>query len=129
MALIIKLFGILIILSGISLLFYPEYFFGWVEDNMETTPFYIFVIVVRLAFGILFILAAKESKFPGVFKIIGSLAITVAIVFVLIGHESFNDFFTTLIPEIKPYAPVSGLFALALGGFLIYAFSKDKELE
>ncbi len=46
-----------------------------------------------------------------------------------IGQESFQDFITSIIPNVKPYAPVSGLLAIVFGGFLVYAFSKNKELE
>jgi hypothetical protein len=30
---------------------------------------------------------------------------------------------------MKPYALVSGVLAILFGGFLIYAFSKKKEIE
>ena len=46
-----------------------------------------------------------------------------------IGQESFQDFITSIIPNVKPYAPVSGLLAIAFGGFLIYAYSGNKGLE
>jgi hypothetical protein len=56
--------------SGISLLINPEIIFGWMEDTMAKTLLYIFAIVVRLVFGILFIITAKESNYPGVIKFI-----------------------------------------------------------
>jgi len=96
---------------------------------MAKTSFYILAIVVRLVFGIIFIIAAKESKYPGVIKFFGYLAIIAAIIFIFIGQESFQDFFSSLIPDIKPYAPLSGVLDIAIGGFLIYAFSRNKELE
>ena len=129
MKLIIKLFGILMLLSGISLLIKPEIIFGWIENKMENTSLYIFAIVVRLVLGILFIVAARESKYPGVIKFLGYLFIIAAIIFIFMGQESFQDFITTLIPDVKPFAPVSGLLSIAFGGFLIYAFSRNKELE
>jgi hypothetical protein len=126
MKLIIKLFGILSVLSGVSLLINPEFFFGWIENNMENASFYIFAIGVRLVFGLMFIIAAKESKYPGVIKFFGYLAVITAVTFILIGHESFQDLFSSLIPGIKPYAPLSGLIDIAIGSFLIYAFSWKK---
>jgi hypothetical protein len=45
------------------------------------------------------------------------------------GQESFQDFITSLIPDVKPFAPVSGLLSIAFGGFLIYAFLRNKEVE
>ena len=129
MILIIKLFGILLLLSGISLLINPEIIIGWIEENMENTSLYISAIVVRLVFGILFIVAARESKYPDVIKFFGYLFIIAAIIFIFIGQGSFQDFITSLIPDVKPFAPVSGLLSIAFGGFLIYAFSRNKELE
>lgn len=129
MKLIIKLFGILLLLSGISLLINPEIIIGWIEENIENTSLYISAIVVRLVYGILFIAAAKESKYPGVIKFFGYLFIIAAIILIFIGQESFQDFITSFIPYVKPFAPLSGLLSIAFGGFLIYAFSRNKELE
>ena len=129
MKLIIKLLGILILLIGISLLIKPEIIFGWMEDNMENTSLYISAIVVRLVLGILLIIAAKESKYPGVIKFFGYLAIITAIIFIFMGYESFQDSISSLIPDFKPYAPVSGLVGMVIGSFLIYAFSGNKELK
>ena len=112
--------------SGISLLINPEFIFGWMEVNVAKTSLYISAIVVRLIFGILFIIAAKESNYPGVIKFFGFLFIIAAIIFIFIGHERFKDFSSSLIPDVKPFAPVSGLLSIAFGGFLFYAFSRKK---
>ena len=116
-------------LSGISLLITPEIIFGWIENNMENFSLYILAIVVRLVFGILFIVAARESKYPGVIKFFGYLFIIAAIIFIFIGQESFHVFVSSVIPDARPFAPVGGLFGIAFGGFLIYAFSRKKEIE
>ena len=129
MKLSIKLFGILMVLIGISLLIKPDILIGWIENNMETTPLYISAIVVRLIFGILFLAAARESRYPGVLKFLGYLFIIAAIIFIFIGQDNFIDFISSIIPNVKPYAPVSGLLAMVFGGFLVYAFSSNKELE
>lgn len=123
MNLIIKLLGMLLILLGISFIIYPEFIFGWLEDNIENSSLYIFAIVGRLVFGILLIIAAKESKYPRVFKVFGYLAIIAAIIFIFIGHENFQDFIASIVAEFKPYAPISGLIVMAIGGLFIYAFS------
>ena len=126
MKLSIKLFGILMVLIGISLLIKPDILIGWIENNMETTPLYISAIVVRLIFGILFLAAARESRYPGVLKFLGYLFIIAAIIFIFIGQDNFIDFISSIIPNVKPYAPVSGLLAMVFGGFLVYAFSSNK---
>ena len=126
MKLIIKLLGILILLTGILLLVKPEIIFDWMETNMENTSLYIIAIVFRLAFGVLLILAAKKSKYPGVIKFFGFLAVIAAVSFIFMGHENFHDFIASLIPEFKSYAILVGLIGMAFGGFLIYAFQGPK---
>lgn len=128
MKLIIKLFGTLMLISGLSLLMIPEFILDGMQDNMENKSLYISAILVRLIFGIMFITAAKESKYPGAIRIFGYLFIIAAIIFLFMGHESFKDLIASMIPHLKPYAPVSGLVGMALGGFLIYAFSGNKEI-
>ena len=128
MKLVIKLFGILLILAGISFIIYPEFLFGWLEDNTENSSLYISAIVGRFVLGILLIIAAKESKYPLFFKIFGYLAIIAAIVFIFIGHEIFQHFMASIIAEFKPYTLISGLIVMAIGGLFIYAFSMNKEI-
>ena len=129
MKLIIKLFGILMLFAGISLLINPEFIIGWIEENIENISLYISAIVVRLVFGILFLAAARESKYPGVIKIFGYVFIIAAIVLFLIGQESFQNFINLVIPEVKPFARITGLLSIAFGGFLLYAFIRNKEFE
>lgn len=128
MKLIIKLFVILIILIGISLIIKPDFIFDWLESNVENTSLYIAAISVRLAFGILFIVAAKESKYPKVIQFFGFLATIAAIIFLFMGHERFKDFASSMLPEIKSYALMIGFIATAIGVFFAYAFSGTRNL-
>ena len=129
MKLIIKLFAILMLLSGISLIFAPEIIIGWIENNIGSTTMYLSAIVVRLIIGLLFIITGKESKYPSVIKFFGYLFVIAALIFIFIGQETFQDFIASLIPDVIPFAPVSGLLSIVFGGFLIYAFSNKKELK
>ncbi len=129
MKLIINLFGILFLVLGVSLLIKPEIIFGWMEDNTENKSLYISAIIFRLVFGILLIMAAKKSKFPGVIKFIGYMAIIAAASFIFMGIENFRHIIVSLIPEFRPYAAISGLIGMALGTFLIYSFTRKTEIE
>jgi len=125
MKLIIKLFGIFIIIAGIALLLRPEIIFDWIEDNMENRSFYISAIVFRSALGILLIAAAKSSKFPRLIKVFGYLALIAALTFIFIGQANFIDFIVSIISTFRPYAMVSGLVGIAFGAFLVYAFKSE----
>ena len=129
MKLIINLFGILFLILGASLLIKPEIIFGWMEDNMENKSLYISGIIFRLVFGILLIMVSKKSKFPGAIKFIGYMAIIAAVSFIFMGYEKFHHIIVSIIPEFRPYAAISGLIGMALGVFLIYAFTTNKEIE
>ena len=129
MKLIIKLLGIFIVIVGVTLLIKPQFVLGWIEDYMGTRSLYIFAIVMRLFFGILLIIAAKKSMFPGVIKFFGYLALIAAVIFIFIGEERFLEFVSSALPYIKDYAVLVGLVAAGLGGFLVYAFIGNKKLK
>ena len=127
MKLIIKLFGVLMCLSGISLLIKPDYIIGWIDQNTENTFLYTSAIVVRLVLGFSFIATARESTFPTVLKFLGYVFIIAAVIIIFMGQLRFQALIISLIPMVKPFAPVSGLLSLVFGGFLIYAFSKTNK--
>ncbi|MET7029938.1 hypothetical protein [Sediminicola luteus] len=129
MKLIIKLFGILLLVAGISLLIYPELIIGWIGDNIENTSLYITAIIVRLVIGLLFIVVAKQSKYPVAIKLFGYLFIAASFVLIFIGHVGFQHLINSVIPEVEPYAPLSGVLSMVFGGFIIYAFTANKKTE
>lgn len=129
MKLIIKIIGIFILVLGFSFLIKPEYVFGWIEDNAKNQSLYIIAVVIRLILGFLFIISAKASKYPVFLKILGYIAILAAIGLIFIGQNGFQDLISSVFSHIKSYTAVIGLVALALGTFLIYAVSGNKELQ
>ena len=75
MKLIIQIFGVLMVFVGLFMFINPEIIYDWIEDNLANYSFYWFAIIFRLAMGGVFIIAAKESKYPGVMKVFGGIAI------------------------------------------------------
>ncbi len=126
---IIKFLGLLIVLIGVWVLINPNIFFGYIENNWDSLSFYRLAIATRIILGILFIVAAKDSKYPTVIKIIGFVFILAAVIFILIGHNGFQDFASSMTPFAKPITLGAGLVGLLLGGLLIYTFSTKKESE
>jgi len=125
MKVLIRIFGALLILSGISIIIQPNFIYGWIENNLDQSWLYITAIVARLIFGVTFIFAAKESNYPKVIKGLGFLFILAALILLFIGQQRFQNLIAALSSYINPYAIVSGLASIALGGFLIYAFGKN----
>ncbi len=131
MKLFIILLGILLMVSGIYWLINPEIVAGLIEGNLEKSSLYLAAIIGRLVIGILFLISANESKFPITIKVLGSMALIAAIVFIFIGHEGFTDFISSIMSIFKSYGRIGGLVCLIFGSFIIYAFSagrKENEL-
>ena len=124
---IIKFIGAFFLISGLLLLIQPALIVNWIESNSNNTSFYIFAIIFRLILGIIFIIGAGGSKYPVVFKIFGYFMILAAIVLLIIGQNQFQDLVHSIISNVRPFAPVSGLFAVALGGFILYSFSGNRK--
>jgi len=127
MKFILIFLGILFVISGIFLLFSPEILSDTLTDNLDSTSLYAGVILFRAALGILLVWAAKLSKFPKVIAFFGYLAVLAAITFILIGHAGFQDFISSILPMFSGHFEWAGLFVIAFGGFLIYAFSGKEE--
>lgn len=123
MKLVFQTLGILFILIGLSFLFAPTFVLDWLEANNSSTAVYASAIIARLVLGGLLVLAAKDSRFPILIQIFGYLLIVVALVFVVIGQQSFQQLITSIIPAVKPYARFTGLLVITFGGFFVYAFS------
>lgn len=126
---LIKLFGVLMVLAGISLLTKPEVIFGLIENNKESTALYFVAILVRFAFGILFIRTAGAAKYPNAITFLGYFFIIAAIGLFLIGQENFQELINYLTPNAKPLAPLAGLGSIVFGGFLLAAFSANEQME
>jgi hypothetical protein len=124
MKLSIKFLGVLILVLGISLLIKPEIIFGLIETNVDSTSLYITAIVVRIVFGVLFIVASDESKHPRLLKFMGYLFIFAAFVFILMGKADFQDFIGELLQKTKHLARIAGLLGAVFGTFLLHTYSK-----
>lgn len=129
MKIFIKLFAVFLLFAGFSLLIKPELIIDWIDNNRGSTSLFVFAIVARLVFGIAFLLAAKESKYPAVINMLGYLFIIAAVTFLVIGQDRFHNLVASLIPHLSPLAPVAGLLSMAFAIFLFYAFSQSKQLE
>lgn len=116
------LISALLILAGFSIVIRPAIFYDWVEGSLAMKSFYYSVIIGRFAFGLLLVLAASYSKHPIFIKLFGGLAILTAVAFVLMGHDYFVQFMSIVMLQLRPYALVSGLVSVVMGGFFMYTF-------
>lgn len=129
MKIIIKLLGIFLLIAGLLLLIYPDLIYSWITKNSGTKLLYISATIGRFGLGMLLLFAAGNSRFPLAIRIFGGLSLIASVVFLLMGHEKFKLFLIDILPLYQSYALVSGLLSLAVGTFLIYAFSDLKNVK
>jgi hypothetical protein len=122
MTVLIIIFGALNLMAGIVIVINPEVIFGFLRNNLDKLELHILAIVVRLILGVLLIYQSNVSKFPLVIEIIGWLSIVAAIFLAVIGRRNFNRIMSWALSFVKPFGRVGGVFAVAFGAFLIYAF-------
>jgi len=111
--------GLLIIAQGIVGLVAPEFFLRLIQ-SIQTPPNIYFAAVVRIAFGIVLVLAAPMSRVPIALRIVGALIILggamtpffgVRLADIILGWWSQGP------GVIRAWATA----ALALGLFIVYA--------
>jgi len=122
MTLLIIIFGALTLLAGIVIVINPEVIFGILRKNLDKLVLHILAVVVRLVLGALLIYQSNISKFPFAIEIIGWLSIVAAIFLAVMGRRNFNRLMSWALSLSKPFGRVGGVFAVAFGAFLIYAF-------
>ena len=119
---LIILFGGLMTIAGIVLLIRPALVIDFMESNGDKVWLYILAIVVRILLGWILIQYAAYSKFPLVIEIFGWLMILAGLSFLLIGRSRFVRFMNWIIGKLRPFVRLAGVFAMAFGVFLVYAF-------
>ena len=122
MTFIIILFGLMTLLAGVIIVVNPEIIFGPLQKQVEKVSLQILAIGIRLVIGILLIQYADESRFPTIIEILGWLSIAAAVTFGVIGRRRFINLMVWAFSLLKTYGRIGGLFAMAFGGFLVYAF-------
>lgn len=123
MTLFIISFGALVFLAGLVIFVKPEIVSGLLRKNADKTGLHILAVVIRLILGAFLVIQAGASKFPHVIEFIGWLSIIAAIVLAAIGRNNFKKIMAWSLSKVKTLGRLGGLLAMALGSFLVYAFT------
>ena len=127
MRFVIIIFGILLILAGLSLVVDPKIVFDFLSRGGEQLGVFIAAIGVRLILGFFLIRTANASRYPMAIRIFGYLFIFAALLIIFMGRESFEDLISVVIAEFRPIGRIGGLLGMALGGFFVYAFTAKRK--
>ncbi len=117
----VLLFGIFILLAGIIVLAKPDSILSLFRKNSESNGLYDLAVIARLILGITLLIYADQSKYPLALQILGWLSVTAAIILLATGRSRFKKLITWALGLAPTFMRITGLFAILLGGFLIYA--------
>ena len=121
MTYLVLLFGLVISLGSVVMVFRPDLVIGFITKHSDTLGLHLFAVLIRVIFGVALVMGAAESKYPTVLLVFGWLLLLIAVILSLIGRARFKNLATwavTLSPILQRFAAV---FGFLLGCFLIYA--------
>ncbi|MCL1049955.1 hypothetical protein L2755_10010 [Shewanella abyssi] len=122
MSILIIVFGLLMLLAGMSLITNPEIIIRVLRENADKLWLHIGAVGVRLTLGAVLIYQASVSNFPVIMEVIGWIAIFAAIVFTIMGRNNFKRLISWVFSLVEPFGRIGGVLAICFGSFLIYAF-------
>jgi hypothetical protein len=118
---IVIIFGAAISAACVGGIVSPSDLIGWVRKVFDNSWGLPVAIGVRLFLGVVFILVAPATTFPGFFEVVGVIAIVAAAALPFVGKERLRK----LMAWVEGW-PVLGvrlwlLLGAAFGAFVIYA--------
>ena len=120
MAILVSILGVLATVIGVMGLAQPQRMIAIVEYWDGPTRFRV-AVVVRLIFGVTFLVVAPDCRLPIVVHTLGSIAILAAAVILMVGQRRLDLFIGWWLTRRPAVIRMSALFAFALGVLLVYA--------
>lgn len=118
---LITLFGVLIMITALVMLFRPAFFIDHMRRFSDTTAMHVLAVMVRVILGMALLLHAEQSRFPLVLQIIGWVSLAAAAIIAVIPHARFTSLIGWVLDRFTSYIWAGALTALPFGGFLVYA--------
>jgi hypothetical protein len=123
MIFVVKIFGLLMILLCIWGILIPKALMGWVMQFWRKPSGIYLAVAVRIGLGILFVLVADQTRFPGVFDFLGYFMIIAAVMISLIGRKRLDNFMQWWLEKPPLFIRTWLVFGLFFGVFIYYAVS------
>ena len=123
MIMTVKLFGLLIILLSAWGLMTPKSLIALVLGVWKRPWGIYFAVAVRIGLGILFVMAADQTRYPEAFRILGYLMIFVAAAILVTGRERLDKFMRWWQEKSPVFIRSWLIFGLLFGVFIYYAAS------
>lgn len=119
----IAVFGIVMVVISLVMVVKPDAWGQMILKFVRIPYFHYFEILLRLVFGILFVVYADQTKFPLTVEIIGLVLLSVGVGLSFITPSYHIRIAHWFVEKISKYLRPAGIVSLAFGIFLIYAAS------
>ncbi len=121
MGMVVTLLGILITALGVVIAVAPKRLIDWIS-SLEPGIRFRAAILVRVAIGVSFLLAAPSCRLPVVVQVVGILALIAALAILLIGRTRLDSFLTWWLGRPQSLIRSWSIVAIGFGALLlIYA--------
>ncbi|MCG8591946.1 MAG: hypothetical protein MJE66_21840 [Proteobacteria bacterium] len=120
MAIAVSLVGVVVVLLGVAIAVVPERFLGTLA-SLESRPRFAIAVGVRVAMGVLFLLAAPACQLPTVVRVIGVIALVAAGGLLLMGRARMDAFVAWWLELPTAVLRSWSVVAIAFGALLVYA--------
>jgi hypothetical protein len=117
---VVALFGITIILLGVLGLIRPGDLMRLVLGTWQSRKGFYFSIGIRVVFGIVLLLAASQSRFPEVFRVLGIISLVAAMAAPFLGFDRLQRFVQKWAKRSPGLIRGWSVMAAAFGVFLLY---------
>jgi len=121
MNILIQIIGVAMVVAGIVIMLRPALLFDVLRSYQDTFAIYCLAVLGRLVLGGALVVAAPASLYPVVLSVLGWAVIAVALFFVFVGRARFAKLLAGVLSWPDSWCRASGVFAVLLGGFLVYA--------
>jgi hypothetical protein len=117
---VVALFGVAIILLGVLGLVRPANLMRLVLGTWQSRKGFYFAIGIRVVFGIILLLTASQSRFPGAFRILGIISLMAAMAAPFLGFDRLQRFVQKWSKRSPGFIRGWSVMTAAFGVFLLY---------
>ncbi len=120
MVILVRLFGIAIVVTGIIFSANPKTLKQYIAFWKQQKRLYIGGIL-SLLFGVIFLLAASQCRLAGVIIVLGIWAVIKGVLLFALGQKKLNAYLGWWLGKPLSIARFLGIVALAFGVLIIYS--------
>lgn len=117
---LVKVIGIFITCMGVWELLAPKIMKRMIAYWREGKRIYLGVML-RILFGMIFILSASQARRPQVIATLGALVVTVGILALILSLEKTKAILNWLEKKPDSFLRLAGLLVIAIGALIIYS--------